>query len=367
MATELIVAGRRGRRHLPLFWVGLVFCLAVLPLSWVSAQSPTRSPSGLTAPPREVTSKLRTAVDRGFHYLLTQRRPSGDFDAEYPVAADALVGLAFLAGGYTERIGPKNYTAAVRSCTDALLRRQLPCGYFSDRQSRMYGHGFATLYFAQLYGMSHRPKVIQAALRRAIRVIEISQGADGGWDYEPHAECGGSVTGASDTSITVCQAMALRAARNLGLAVSPTVIAQARRYIQQAQNGDGGFRYRQQQGAYVMDQSSFPRSAAGVCILYSLGGYNTDAIRRGFSYLRGRYRKPNLYPYYAQYYCSQAMFQSGGKDWREYFTFMRDRLLALQNIEGGWPPRARENKVQATAMVLIVLQLPYRLLPILER
>ena len=61
------------------------------------------------------------------------------------------------------------------------------------------------------------------------------------------------------------------------------------------------------------------------------------------------------------------MFQAGGAEWREYFSFMRDRLIDLQTKEGGWPPQSRENKVQASAMVLIVLQLPYRLLPILER
>ena len=234
-----------------------------------------RAPAG-----NEISAKLRVSLDRGFRYLLGKKRPSGDFDKEFPVAVDALVGLAFLAGGYTERTGPAEYTAAVRSCTTALLNRQLPCGYFSDGKSRMYGHGFATLYFAELYGMSHRRENIQDALRRALRVIELSQGKDGGWDYEPHAQCGGSITGASDTSITVCQTMALRAARNLGIAVDTRVIKAARRYIEKAQNPDGGFRYRSQLNNYVLDKSAFPRSAAGVCILYSLGDYNSAAIRK---------------------------------------------------------------------------------------
>ena len=38
-----------------------------------------------------------------------------------------------------------------------------------------------------------------------------------------------------------------------------------------------------------------------------------------------------------------------------------------QQADGGWRANTRENDTQATAMTLIVLQLPYRFLPILER
>jgi len=315
----------------------------------------------------EVTSGLPIAVERGFRYLLLRQRPSGEFDSHFPVATNALAGLAFLAGGYTERIGPKRYTRALTACTEALLKRQKACGYFDDGNSRMYGHGFATLYIAQLYGMSSRSRRIQDSLRRAIRVIEESQGADGGWDYEPHAQCGGGITGASDSSVTVCQTMALRAARNLGLTVNTAVVQAARRYIEKAQNKDGGFRYRSERGSYVAAVSAFPRSAAGVCILYSLGEYNSASIRRGFSYLEKHYWSPSHYPFYGQYYCAQAMFQAGGRYWRMYFPRIRDMFLDHQERDGGWRANTRENDVQATAMVLIVLQMPYRLLPILER
>ena len=130
-------------RRLPVLWLILLestWCAATV----FSQVEYRRAPSARN----EIDAKLKVSVDRGFRYLLSKKRPSGDFDAEFPVAVDALVGLAFLAGGYTERTGPSEYAAAVRSCTTALLKRQLPCGYFSDGRSRMYGHGFATLYFA---------------------------------------------------------------------------------------------------------------------------------------------------------------------------------------------------------------------------
>ena len=312
----------------------------------------------------EITAESRRATKRGFEFL-RRVRVSGSIDSEYTVAVNALVGIAFLASGVTERSGPTSYSGVVRRCTEALLRRQDASGYFDDGRSQMYGHGFATLYLAELYGMGvDSEERLQARLRRAIGVIERSQGKDGGWDYEP---LGGERTGASDTSITVCQTMALRAARNLGIVVDKGVVNAARRYIQRAQNPDGGFRYRAVQGTFMQANSEFPRSAAGVCILYSLGDYHSGAIRRGFEYLQKNAWKPNLFPYYGQYYCSQAMFQAGGRYWRDYYPRMRDLLIRRQRRDGSWKASAREDDIQVTAMALIILQLPQRLLPIFER
>ena len=253
-----------------------------------------------------------------------------------------------------------------------LLELQTPSGYFHDGESRMYGHGFATLYLAELYGTSPRlESSLRSALRAAVTVIEGSQSADGGWDYDPAPRFFAESTrhSDSDTSITVCQTMALRAARNLGLRVSDSTIARARAYIYRAQNPDGGFRYRQGSYGAAFSESAFPRSAAGVCILYSLGDYNSPEIRRGFDYLFDSYRFPwsNKFPYYAHYYCAQAMFQAGGKYWREYFPWVSEALRDEQRQDGSWTARGLENSTQATAMALIVLQLPYRFLPIHER
>jgi hypothetical protein len=317
----------------------------------------------------EITPELRLAVSRGLQHLIrAQRRlQTGDFESRYPVATGALVGLAFLAGGHSARAGGK-YTAIVRQTTSRLLALQNESGYFNDRKSQMYGHGFATLYLAELYGTSrYRSQQIRVALLKAIRVIEGSQGRNGGWDYEPNSHFGalGFLAAGSDTSITVCQTMALRAARDLGLQVDHQVISQAQRYIGSMQNEDGGFKYRQN----LQLSSAFPRSAAGVCILCSLGYYNTERLRDGFEYLHRNYRFPwsNQFPFYAHYYCSQAMFQAGGRYWKDYFGWIRATLLEHQKADGSWPTTRPENPIQTTAMALIILQLPYRFLPMLER
>lgn len=331
------------------------------------------STAGSAAGPDEVSAKLRLAVGRGLRQLIESQSANGEFDREFPVAAGGLAGLAILSSGADEVNGPPKYSTALRNCTTALLRRQKENGYFDDASSRMYGHGFATLYLAQLYGTTSRQtKEIRSALRRALELIESSQSRDGGWDYTPDGQDARRLSPAEgvfgDTSITVCQTMALRAAKNLGLRVDPSVIARAGRYIAKAQNDDGGFRYRPYHRSGPGNESAFARSAAGACILYSLGMYRSESIESGFDYLAGRYTSSfNHFPYYGHYYCSQAMFQAGGRHWREYFQWVSQHLMENQDSDGGWPESRQELRVQCTAMALIVLQLPHRLLPIHER
>ncbi|MCH2586099.1 MAG: hypothetical protein MK138_15160, partial [Planctomycetes bacterium] len=112
----------------------------------------------------EITPELRLAVKRGLMQLIRRQRTSKSFASEdYPVAINALMGMALLAGGYTDKTGPESYVAALKLNTSTLLRYQKKNGYIDDGDSKMYGHGFATLYLAQLYGMSASP---DGALRK---------------------------------------------------------------------------------------------------------------------------------------------------------------------------------------------------------
>ena len=57
------------------------------------------------------------------------------------------------------------------------------------------------------------------------------------------------------------------------------------------------------------------------------------------------------------------MFLTGGKQWENYFPAIRDLLIARQDKQtGGWTAAAGGD--YATAMALIILQMPNRLLPV---
>ena len=223
----------------------------------------------------------------------------------------------------------------------------------------MYGHGFATLFLAEVYGMSPR-KEVREVLKRAVQLIVNSQNREGGWRYEPEAKD-------ADVSVTVCQMMALRAARNCGIAVPKTTVDQCVEYVKKCQNPDGGFRYQ----LTMRPQSDFPRSAAGVVTLYTAGLTEGREIDRGLAYLlrfqpRGDLLGYEAHYYYGQYYAVQAMWHAGDDRWKQWYPAIRDELVARQLPDGSWADTLINNEY-ATAMACLVLQMPNNYLPIFQR
>src|SRR5262245_33966456 len=90
-------------------------------------------------------------------------------------------------------------------------------------------------------------------LQRAVRLIQTSQKNGGGWRYTPPPID-------ADISVTICEVMGLRAARDAGIKVDKEVVDMAIKYVRRCQNADGGFSYVAGQGS----NSGFARSAAGV-------------------------------------------------------------------------------------------------------
>src|SRR4029079_3264391 len=102
---------------------------------------------------------------------------------------------------------------------------------------------------------------VRDKLARAVRLIVSTQNMDGGWRYQPKVS-------EADISVTICQVMALRAARNPGLGFPNETIDRCIDYVKRSQNADGGFMYMLTGGP-----SRFPRSAAGIVGLFSAGLY----------------------------------------------------------------------------------------------
>jgi hypothetical protein len=213
------------------------------------------------------------------------------------------------------------------------------------------------MFLAECYGMSPRPE-LREKLAKAVQLIVHSQNKEGGWRYQP-------IRADADISVTVCQIMALRAARNAGIFVPNETIDRAIGYVKRSQNADGGFMYMIQGG-----ESAFPRSAAAVAALFSAGIYKSPEITKGLDYLEQFTPSRNgsrheSYFFYGQYYAAQAFWQVGGQRWRRWYPAVRDDLIARQHANGSWiDPIGNEC---ATAMSLVVLQMPNDYLPIFQR
>jgi len=327
----------------------------------------------------EITEDAQTAIDRGLEYLagsqeadgswkdVVGRKETNDYVGHYDkhVGATALAVIAFMAHG--DFPGRGKYGENVEKGIEWLCAQVDQKGYVSFSESRMYSHAFATLALAEAYGMVQNPE-IGDKLRSAIKLICNAQNAQGAWRYKPGAPD-------SDISITVCQVMALRSARNSGVFVPREVIDRAIEYVKKSYTTDG-FQY---QCYEPMTRTSFALTAAGVVALQGAGEYDAIEARRGIDYLRNARTKQwdtqtrpesmhNTFDYfYGQYYAIQAMFQAGGKYWADWYPAIRDNLIRGQkrHTDGRWQDLIGPN--YATAMACIILQMPYRYLPIFER
>ena len=228
----------------------------------------------------------------------------------------------------------------------------------------MYGHGFATLFLGEVYGMTRgggetaETARLHDALVRAVRVIVNSQNDEGGWRYNP-------IPRDADVSVTICQIMALRSARSAGIEVPATTVDRAVEYVRACQNPDGGFRYQLGGG-----QSLWPRSAAGVATLQYAGIYEGEDIERGLSYLittalPGAENRRLTHYYYGQYYAAQTMFLAGEPWWSTWWPAVRAELIEDQRPGGEWEDTYGD--AYGSAMALIVLQMPKRYLPIFQK
>jgi len=313
-----------------------------------------------------ITPQADQAVEKGLAWLADRQHDDGSFGSDAyrgNVAVTALAGMAMMAGGSTPDRGP--YGAHVTRAVDYLLSRTQESGFITDADSAshgpMYGHGFATLFLSECYGMSLRPE-LREKLTKSVNLIVNTQNEDGGWRYYPQRY-------EADISVTVCQVMALRAARNAGLFVPNETIDRCTEYVKKSRNADGGFRYMLHEGR----ESAFPRSAAGVVALYSAGIYEGEDVEKGLEYLMQflpsddvARRGPENYFYYGHYYAVQATWQAGGDYWSRWYPAVRDELLSRQGPDGSWTSLTICPEY-ATAMALLVLQLPENLLPIFQR
>ena len=323
------------------------------------------------SPDEEITPALRRAAERGLAYLAeTQSRDGGwgAGGARYgrggpgsQSAMTGLAGLAFLAGGHTP--GRGEYGKNVSRAVEWVIRNTDNAGVIRNMQSpthgAMYGHGFACLFLAEVYGMTGDRRV-KRSLQKSVKLMVRCQNPQGGWRYNPTPQ-------SADLSVTVCQIQALRAARNAGIKVPEKTIQKSISYLKKSACPDGSFAY-----TIGSSRGSLALTGAGVTSLCGLGLYELPQIRKAGKRLmrevpKGRKGGRGGYGhyFYTHYYCAQAAYQLGGSYWAKWFPAIRKELVGSQAKDGSWADGAGPNF--GTAMACIILQIPYRYLPILQR
>ena len=319
--------------------------------------------------PRGINKEIEEAIKRGLEYLARNQAQDGSWrsgggQGGYPAAMSGLAGMALVASGSTPTRG--KYYWSVRRAVEFLLKNaDVNTGVISVPQEEgrsMYGHGFSTLFLASVYGMeedAHIQERLHDVLTRAVRLIAQAQSGAGGWLYTPDS-------GGDEGSVTVTQVQALRACRMAGIVVDKKTIDRAVDYIKKCQNSDGGIAY----SAASRGESRPAISAAGIAVLYNAGFYDDQPfVDKALKYVM-KHVSPTAdntgHHYYTQLYFAQALFQRGGKDWDDYLAKFAPWLLRQQRKDGSWDGDG-VGPVYGTAIALIIMQLPYALVPIYQR
>ena len=360
----------------------------------------------------EITPESVRAVDRALQWLASHQLPDGNWigdvgfklNQDYEVTArnqphvgvTALAGLAYLAAGHLP--GRGEYGEVIGKATQAVLASVSDTGFITGHDTRMYSHAFATLFLAEVYGMTDRQDV-REKLQLAVDFIVDNQNEEGGWRYVPKAV-------ESDMSVTVCQLNALRGARNVGIRVPRGTIDAARRYVARSyvaegESGDdemayfdryyrlgkGSFRYQASSSQRNQTRSSFALTAAGLAALHNAGEYGrelkADGPRPGetldlqasvdflldhVDLVSGRSQYTFHYFYwYGHYYATQALYVVGGPAWASYYPRIRDEIVKGQLPDGSFPNVAGPGPAFSTAVGALILSLPFGYLPVFQR
>jgi hypothetical protein len=168
--------------------------------------------------------------------------------------------------------------------------------------------------------------------------------------------------------------MALRAAKDAGIVVPKETINLGIEYVKKCHNGkdngkDGGFAYT------PGGPSGFGRTGAGVLSLQVAGNYCAKEVKDGVEFLIAHQPVGDLpaekeHYFYGQYYAAMGIYQAqsagewGRAAWNKWYPAITKELLTTQQPDGRWSGGFDQ---YPTAMAILVLDIPYRYLPIYQR
>lgn len=300
-----------------------------------------------------IPAQAELVYEKGLQYLAKTQTDKGNWN-DSTGSEPGVVGLcvaSFLAHGEDPVNGP--YAKNIRNGIEFILSEQNEKnGYIG---SSMYNHAFATKALAESYGVVDNPK-IAPALKKAVELILSSQKRNrfGAWRYTPDSRD-------ADTTVTGCQMVTLFAARNAGIAIPDDAIRKGLAYLNNNRGSDDG--------AYGYTSASGGKptlTAIGVLCLSLAKEQDSKAFQSSLEYLKKNldYRD-RYYPYYFEYYMSQALFHADDAAWKEWNARNIRYLSTIQSPDGSFP--GNQGPSFNTAGALLSLALNYRYLPIYEK
>jgi hypothetical protein len=352
----------------------------------------------------EVPPEYRPCIDKGLEWLAKTQSKDGHWEAfggQYPLTMTGLSGMALLMQGSTIREG--KYKDNIRRAVDWLMARSMPNGMLGNPNipgeagRYMYGHGYAQLFLACVYGEEdegERRRKLEDILMRAAKFTRDAQTQRestrfkdpktgkplklGGWGYVSAKEGNNFDEG----SVTITQVQALRAVRDAGVVVPPDAIQEAVNYLQESTNEQGGVIYSLAGGGGGEGRPAL--TSAAISCGFSAGDYNSPLVKKWLQFARtavqpvveGRFGQHDEYTHY---YFAQAIYKLGEDGWAKLFGTDKDalkwstyraatfpKLKVQQTADGSWTG-GQVGPAFITAIHLAILQLDNAVLPIFQR
>ncbi len=303
--------------------------------------------------------------------------------------------LAFAGFGHTHQDGLiPEYVAclkkAVRYLKSVQVRSADPNanGRYGGAESEqwIYGHAIATLAMAELLAMSNDVIGLKKSVTDAVQLCLQAQNPGYGWKY-------GIKPGRNDTSVTGWMVLALKTAKNARLDLPRERFDEALKgalvWLDRATSvatGRTGYESPGDEGSALKGEYPDPypfskelscMTAVGVlCRLFSGQSRADPVVKRGVDLLLReppRWVEPggrglSKINFYYWYYGSYALFQFGGKPWKNWNEDMQSALISTQrrggDEDGSWDPIDEWGKaggrIYATAMGAMTLEVYYR-------
>ncbi len=350
------------------------------------------------------------AVERALSWLAAHQRSNGTWEVtagssgtpaedRTQLATHGVATLAFLGAGYNHMKG-KHHRVLGRALNWLITQQQTHGGWCRAAGSQeMHAQGIAALALAEAL-MSCKEAGASRGLRRAaeksIGFVQRGQCPNSAWGYLPgdtHIE----------QSCVIWNGMALKAAKTAGLRVGGQSFAGMARWLDDGQAAGGKYSYsgtydpasRRTKGdggngsacmvaAAIMmrfwtgtkpgERSTFAsgdfvlkaiRAQAAAASVAGAGGGGVGGGGAAAMSAPGTASPPDLY---FLHHGTIAMFQLGGRHWRNWNTLMKKMVLHSQYRDGHWDPSGHSpNTTMATGLGALVLESYYRYSPLYRK